>query len=491
MQADELVHGAPDQNELLKQLVWPPSYQNPIPKKKYHLVVIGAGPAGLIASISAAGLGANVALVEKAHMGGDCLNNGCVPSKALLAYTQRNKDAAFEDAFSWMRKIRASIAHHDSVQRYVDAGVDVFLGEGSFKSNDELMVGDAILSSRRFAIATGARSKLPPIPGLQEANPLTPESFFALTECPDSIAILGGGAVGCELAQVMGRLGSKVHLFEAADTLLPAEEYFVSRTLQSSLEKEGVVVHTGDRVERIEDGRTIISRSGSYECHKILVALGRQPNTEGLGLSALGVKCDEVGHPLVDSKLRTTNKKIYAIGDCTGHYQFTHFADGQARALVQNALFANTAKISSEKTPRSTYTQPEVAAVGASTRMLDQQGEVYDTYEYFFDELDRVKVGKLSKGVHREEHGFVRVLVKRGGDQILGATIISPNAGDDIAPLVVMMTNNLGLGSLSSTIFSYPTRSEYLKKLSDAFRKTRLTPFVAGVFRRWLRLTAR
>ena len=194
---------------------------------------------------------------------------------------------------------------------------------------------------------------------------------------------------------------------------------------------------------------------------------------------------------MIDSKLRTTNKKIYAIGDCTGHYQFTHFADGQARALVQNALFANTAKISSEKTPRSTYTQPEVAAVGASTRMLDQQGEVYDTYEYFFDELDRVKVGKLSKGVHREEHGFVRVLVKRGGDQILGATIISPNAGDDIAPLVVMMTNNLGLGSLSSTIFSYPTRSEYLKKLSDAFRKTRLTPFVAGLFRRWLRLTAR
>lgn len=491
MQADELVHEVDDPNELLKQLVWPPSYQNPIPKKKYHLVVVGAGPAGLIASISAAGLGADVALVEKAHMGGDCLNNGCVPSKALLAYTQRNKDASFEDAFSWMRQIRASIAHHDSVQRYVEAGVDVFLGEGSFKSSGELVVGGATLASRRFVIATGARSKLPRIPGLQEANPLTPESFFELTDFPESLAILGGGAVGCELAQVMAKLGTKVHLFEAQNSLLPAEENFVSGPLQSSLERDGVLVHTGDRVERIEGGGTVVSQSGSYKCQKILVALGRQPNTEELCLSALGVKCDGFGHPLIDSKLRTTNKKIYAIGDCTGHYQFTHFADAQARALVQNALFANTAKVSPEKTPRSTYTQPEVASVGANTRMLDDQGEEYDTYECFFDELDRIKVGKLSEGAHREEHGFVRVLAKRGGDQILGATIIGPNAGDDIAPLVVMMTNNLGLGSISSTIFSYPTRSEYLKKLSDAFRKTRLTPFVAGLFRRWLRLTAR
>ena len=231
--------------------VSPDQYQNPKPQGRYQLVVIGAGPAGLITAISAAGLGAKVALVERHRMGGDCLNVGCIPSKALLEYSSTFSGGDFSDAFSWLREVRAGIAPHDSVDRYRDAGVDVFMGEASFNTTGNLCVGNAVLHARRTVICTGARADVPAIPGLREAHPLTNETVFDLTQAPARLAILGAGAIGCELALVFARLGVQVHFFELADRVLPLEDGDASQAVQLALAAAGVKLHLGSGVERV------------------------------------------------------------------------------------------------------------------------------------------------------------------------------------------------------------------------------------------------
>ena len=470
------------------QLLSPADYVNPQPQPGYHLVVVGAGPAGLISAIGAAGLGAKVALVERHRMGGDCLNVGCMPSKSLLAFTEHAENPDFDQAFAWLRQVRAEIAPHDSVERYTAAGVDVFLGDGVFNESGHVCVGGAVLKGRRVAICTGARAAVPPIPGLRESDPLTNETVFDLREKPQSLAILGAGAIGCELAQAFARLGVRVELFDLADRVLPNENRLASVTLAQALAADGVSLHLGSAVQEVVGSGRIVTEQGSVECDRVLVALGRQPNTEGMNLSAASVQIDERGFIVSDAKLRTTNKKIFAAGDCTATLQFTHHADAQARALIQNALFLPTAKIDALVIPHCTYTRPEVASVGLSQEQLQASGTPYDEYEFYFDELDRTKAMQFPDDMARAAKGYVQVFTVQGKDKILGAAIVGADAGELLAPLCLLMTQNLGLSAAQRTVFSYPTRSEYLKRLGDAYNRNRMTPAVARVFQRWLAL---
>ena len=475
-----------DHDRRWRELVFPENYRNPEPRRKYHLVVIGAGPAGLVASIAAAGLGAHVALVERQAMGGDCLNVGCVPSKSLLEFTRRNPHAGFAEAFAWLRRIRSEMAEHDSVERYLESGVDVFLGSARFAGPNRVRVGGQRLAARRFLIATGARSELPRIPGLQDCDALTSESFFDLAERPGRLAILGAGPTGCELAQGMARLGIDVHLFEMAERVLPRAIAPASAALATALQSDGVRLHLGSKVTRISlvGGRPTIQAPGaSITADRLLVAAGRRANVEDLNLTAAGVEL-RGGRIAVDDKLRTTNRRIYAAGDVCSRLPFTHNADAQARIVVRNALFAPTASTRTLVVPQCTYTDPEVAQVGETQAQLTEKGVGFDSWRLEFGELDRARTAGGNDG-------FVELLTARGSDTILGATIVGHDAGEQIAPLCLAMANGLGLGALGKAVLPYPTRAEYLRRLADRYARTRLTPRAAGFLKSWFRYAAR
>lgn len=466
-----------------RALVAPREHVNPVPRGRYHLVVIGAGPGGLVTAIAAAGLGARVALVERHAMGGDCLNVGCVPSKALLEITAR-AGVDFDRAFAWLREVRAGIAEHDSVQRYTAAGVDVYQGEARFVGPAAVEVAGQRLAARRFVIATGARAAVPPIPGLADVEPLTNETLFDLREQPRRLAILGAGAIGCEMAQVFARLGTEVHLFERAAQVLPLEHAAAGTVLAEALVREGVTLHLGEAVSAVrrEDGAVLIEAGDrAVTVDRVLVALGRQPNVAALDLAAAGVRQLQDGRIAVDRRLRTSNRRIYAVGDVCSAQQFTHNADLQARAVVQNALFLPTARVDGAVIPHCTYTCPEVASVGRGEADLVAAGVAFERYRVDFADLDRGRAAG-------EREGFAEVLTTAGGDRILGATLVGHDAGEQIAPLVLMMSRKLGLGAASSLVLPYPTRAEYLKRLGDAVNRQRLTPRVAGLLRGWLRL---
>ena len=464
-------------------LLSPTDYQNPQPQPRYHLVVVGAGPAGLISAIGAAGLGAKVALIERHRMGGDCLNVGCMPSKALLAFSKQ-RGADFQHAFAWLREVRAGIAPHDSVERYTEAGVDVFLGDASFNAAGQICVGDTPLNARRIALCTGASAAIPPIPGLVESRPLTNETIFDLPAPPSSLAILGAGAIGCELAIALSRLGVSVSLFEMAERVLPLETLLASQAVAMALESSGVDLYLGQGVSAVKGSGTVVVGDQEIECERILVALGRKPNTHGLNLGAAGVSVDQQGFVVTNAKLQSNNKRIFAAGDCTARQQFTHHADAQARALIQNALFAPTASVDALIVPHCTYTDPEVASVGANPERLEKSAIAYDRFEFDLSELDRSRADPDSQ-LRPVQHA--EVYTQKGSDKILGATIIGHDAGELIAPICLMMSNGLGLSAAQRTIFSYPTRSEYLKRLGDAYNRNRMTRTVARLFRWWLR----
>ena len=469
-----------------RELVFPRDYRNPTPSSRYHLVVIGAGPAGLVTAIAAAGLGARVALVERQAMGGDCLNVGCVPSKALLEFTRQNPGCGSDEAFAWLRQVRAEIAHHDSVERYCRHGVDVFLGTAHFLDRESVAVGEHRLRARRFVIATGARAAMPPIPGLASCDPLTNESLFDLVDPPHRLAILGAGPIGCEMAQAMARLGVDVHLFELADRVLPGESANAGPVLGQALESDGVTLHLSSLVSDVtmsEDGPILHTDGVSVAGGKILVAAGRRANVEGMHLDKAGVEIRD-GLIAVDEKLRTANSKIYAAGDVCSRLQFTHHADAHARIVVQNALFAPTATTTSLVVPRCTYTQPEVAQVGPTHEELDLAGTPYDTYRVKFSDLERGKAAG-------DQSGFVEVTTSKGQDKILGGTIVGDDAGEQIAGLCIAMTNGLGLSKLGKALLPYPTRSEYMRRLADTYNRTRLTPLAQSLMSVWLRYAAR
>jgi len=486
----------------LRANVHPRDWINPTPAGRYNLVAVGAGAAGLVSAAGAAGLGARAAIVERDLMGGDCLNVGCVPSKGLISAARVAASARsggefgllgvesvsvdFGRAMERMRRLRADISAVDSVARFTSLGVDVFLGQATFTGPDRLRVGDRELQFHRAVIATGARAAAPPIPGLDAVAYLTNESIFSLTELPRRLGIIGAGPIGCEMAQAFARFGSEVHLVEALHGVLPREEPDAGEIVRRAIEQAGVRLRCCGkdlRVERRDDG--IHLRVESHGEHldiavdQLLVSVGRAPNVEGLGLEAAGVEYDAKSGVIVDDRLQTSNKRIYAAGDICSKYQFTHAADFMARMVIQNALFFGRKKASALTIPWCTYTSPEVAHVGLDPAEARKRGVEITTFTQSMADIDRA----ILEG---DTEGFVRIHVAAGTDRIVGATIVAANAGDLIGTISLAMTNKIGLGAIASTIHPYPTQAEAIRKVGDQYNRTKLTPTVKWLFDRWM-----
>lgn len=495
-----------EHNRQLEAHIHPPDWVNPTPTGRYNLVVLGAGTAGLVTAVGAAGLGAKVALVEKHLMGGDCLTVGCVPSKGIISAARaaaavRNAgefgvrvpdgvEVDFGAAMDRMRRLRAGIARHDSASRFQGLGVDVFLGEGRFTGPKTVEVGEATLQFKKAAICTGARASAPPIPGLQNVHYLTNESVFSLTELPPRLAVIGAGPIGCELAQTFARLGSEVWLIEATHGILPREDPECSEIVRQSILRDGVQLLCCGKQTQIapaDDGIriTLESHEQQYEIEvdQLLVSAGRAPNVENLGLETVGVEYDNRTGVKVDDTLRTTNPRIYAAGDICSQFKFTHAADFMARTIIRNALLpVPKAKISKLVIPWCTYTSPEIAHVGVTPQSAAERGIAIDTYSQPFDGVDRAVL-------EGETEGLVKIHTTRGSDRILGATIVAANAGDLISEVTLAMTCGIGLGKLANSIHPYPTQAEAIRKTGDAYNRTRLTAAAKKVFGWWMSFT--
>lgn len=495
-----------EHNQKLVSYLHPPDWVNPQPASSYNLVVIGAGPAGLIVAAGAAGLGAKVALIEKHLMGGDCLNVGCVPSKALIRSSRvvadignaekfginvpNNAEVDFAAVMERLRRIRSGISDVDSVDRYQHKlGVDVFLGSGRFTSNNTIEVAGQTLRFKKAVIATGARARQPQIPGLQEAGYLTNETVFNLTERPQRLAVIGAGPIGCELAQAFRRLGCEVVLLHKNAQILDKEDVDAATIVQQAFVREGIQLILESKIERVEKtnlGKVIYYQSQGKEVSitvdEIIASAGRSPNVEGLNLESVGVEYDTQTGVFVNDNLQTTNPRIYAAGDICMKYKFTHAADFAARMVIQNTLFFGRKKLSALTIPWCTYTDPEVAHVGMGDREFQAQGIDIDTFLIPFSQVDRAIIDG-------EEEGFVKIHVKKGSDKILGATIVARHAGDMISEITLAMVNNIGLGKIASVIHPYPTQAEAIRKAGDAYNRTRLTPFVKNLFNKWLAWT--
>lgn len=492
-------------NRKLRREVAPPDWKNPDPAERYNLVVIGAGSGGLVTAAGAAGLGAKVALVEKHALGGDCLNVGCVPSKALLAAAKRAAavrhaadygvstngapEVDFAKVMERMRELRAQIAPHDSARRFQDLGVDVFLGEGRFLDSGTFEVGDRKLKFKKAVIATGGRAIVLPIPGLADANALTNESVFSLTTLPRRLAVIGAGPIGCEMAQAFARFGSKVTLFELECRILPREDDAAAEVVREAMHEDGVHSICEVKIEKVEsvDGekRIHLEHKGKKQVmafDEVLVGVGRAPNVDGLGLESAGVEFDKRLGIKVDDTLRTSHPRIYAIGDVAMKYKFTHMAGATARLVLQNALFKGRKKHTRLIVPWCTYTQPEIAHVGLyEEEAVEKHGqEKVQTFTQLFEAMDR----SILEG---HTLGFVKVHAVKG--KIVGATIVGEHAGDLISEITVAMQSGMKLGALASVIHPYPTAAEAIQRIGDAYNRTRFTPGVQKWFARWLAWT--
>jgi len=486
-------------NETLLKNVHPEPYRNPTPAGRYNLVVIGAGTAGLVTAAAAAGLGARVALIEKHLMGGDCLNVGCVPSKGLIRASRAAHEVRhaaeygvqvpqgmrvdFPAVMERMRRLRAGISHNDSVQRYRSLGVDVYIGEGRFVGGNVVEVGGQRLEFARAVISSGARAAVLPIPGLTDIEYLTNENVFWLTELPRRLVVLGAGPIGCELGQAFRRFGSEVTIVSL--DFLPKEESDTAEIVQASFRRDGISIELGAQILGVAPRGS--EKSLTYEVNgerrevvadQVLLGAGRAPNVEGLGLETVGVEHSAKG-VMVDDALRTTNPHIYAAGDVCSRFQFTHAADALARIVIQNALFFGRKKMSALHIPWCTYTSPEVAHVGLNARDAAAAGIDVATFTVEFKDVDRA----ILDG---ETEGFARAVVRKGTDKLVGLTIVTGHAGEMIGEAVLAMNSGTGLGSFANTIHPYPTQAEALRKLGDAYNRTRLTPTVKRLFERLL-----
>ncbi|MEZ6952356.1 MULTISPECIES: FAD-dependent oxidoreductase [unclassified Aeromonas] len=471
----------------------------------YNLLVVGAGAGGLVTSYIAAAVKARVALIEQHKMGGDCLNTGCVPSKALIrsarfAVEQRKADelgfspsqsqADFAAVMARVATVIKEVEPHDSVERYQGLGVECIQGRARLVSPWELEVDGRRLSSRHIVIATGARPLVPKLPGLEQVPYLTSDSLWQLREPPRHLLVLGGGPIGCELAQSLALLGIPVTLVELADQLLPREEREVAEALAEQMTHDGVTLLTGWRAERADyepavEGTLPIRlqlRRGEethlVEGDQLLLALGRVANVSGFGLEELGVELAPRGTIAVDGFLATNYPSILAVGDVAGPYQFTHFAAHQAWYAAVNALFGQFRRFKADYRviPAATYTSPEIARVGLNRKEAEAQGIPFEATRFNLAELDRA----IADG---ERHGFVEVLTVPGKDKILGATIVGAHAGERIAEFVLAMRHRLGLGKILGTIHAYPTLMEGNKYVAGEWKRahqpTRLLTLLA------------
>ncbi len=455
-----------------------------------NLIVIGAGAAGLVTSYIAAAVKAKVTLIEAGEMGGDCLNTGCVPSKALIRSSHVNHLAQRGDEFGLktvtygadfprlmarVQKVIADIAPHDSKQRYESLGVECIEGRARITSPWSVEVNGQTLTARNLVIATGGRPKVPSIPGLSSSGYLTSETLWQLTEQPKHLLVMGGGAIGCELAQAFRRLGSDVTIVEFLDRLVAREDEEVSTAMRAALEADGVRVLTGWRVVSVENGGSKkldcapAAGDGEHlmvEGDQLLVAVGREGNTEGLGLEKLGLTVTPQGTLEINDYLQTRFPNIYACGDVVGPYQFTHVAGHQAWYAAVNALFGYAKKFAVDYSaiPFVTFTDPQVARVGLNETEAKQKGVAFEVTRYGIDDLDRAIA-------ENEAHGFIKVLTVQGKDRILGVTIVSHNAGELIAEYVLAMKYGLGLNKILGTVHAYPTMMEANKYVAGEWKR--------------------
>jgi len=482
--------------------VGPKDRQNPVPKERYDLVVIGAGVAGLLSVICAKALGKKAALIERHYMGGDCLNVGCFPSKAIIRCARavhEVKTAAefgviipegevkvdFPAIMRRMRMLRASIAPHDGVERYGrDFCEDVFQGNARFIGPDSVAVDgmDAPIFFDYAMVATGASAAVPPIPGLRSVPHLTNNDFFNLEELPPRMCLIGAGPIGIELAQTMARFGSQVTIFEICPQLLPREDPDAAALLKEELESEMDIQYSVkiNNIEYVGGDPTagaptkapwgcykvfVTLADGTdkvYECEAILNATGRVPNVCGVGLDTVGVEFDNRCGVHVDDHFQTCVPNIYSCGDCASPFKFTHAADWQARTAIRNMFLGLKEKQQNILTPWCTYTEPEIAHVGLYEKEMDDRGIAYVTYKRDLKDVDRCKC----EGV---KAGFVKISAAEGTDVILGATIVGPSAGDMISEITICMQNGIGLSKLAGTIHPYPTSAEAIRQCAAQF----------------------
>lgn len=451
------------------------------------ICVIGAGSGGLSVAAAAAMFGVSVVLIERDRMGGDCLNVGCVPSKALIAAGARAQavreagrfgvtaampEVNYAQVQAHVAGVIAAIAPNDSVERFTALGVTVIKGQARFRDRNTVLVGEQAVKARRFVVATGSRPAVPPIPGLEEAPFLTNETIFAQTKRPDGLLVLGGGPIGVELAQAMARLGSAVTIVEA-QTLLSRDDPEAAGLVRRALLAEGVALHENARVLRVEPGRgkvrlVLEGRDGaaaqSVEGTHLLVAAGRKPNIEELDLDLAGVASDNKG-VIVGKGLRTANRRIFAIGDCAGGkaggMQFTHVANYHAGLVVRSALFRLPVKVDLGAVPRVTYCHPELASAGLSEAQARENGEDIRILRWPFSENDRAQA-------ERATDGFVKLVTNAKG-RILGVTIVGERAGDLLVPWCMALQKRMGVKDMAGLVFPYPTVSEASKRAAVSF----------------------
>lgn len=465
----------------------------------YDLIVIGGGTAGLVASAGAARLGARVALIEVNRLGGECLWNGCVPSKALLAAARAAADARgarelgvdadpqvdFARVMQWVRTAQERIEPHDSPERFRSLGVDVVQGHARFTGERTVQVDGRQLTARHIVIATGSRPAIPPVDGLAEVPYLTNETIFDVERLPERLLVLGGGPIGLELAQAFVRLGSQVQVLEAMEQLLPREDAELAAALGARLRSEGIEIHLGAAVRSARSvgsqirliAQTPAGQQIEFTGDALLVATGRKSHVEGLELQRAGVEADR-GGPAVDDRLRTTADNVWASGDVTGGLRFTHVADYQSRLVLRNAFFPFSSRADYTSVPWVTYTEPELAHVGLTEDEARQEhGDDVRVWRRPFDDVDRAIIDG-------RRDGMVKVVTDSRG-RILGAHILGHAAGEMINEIVLAMRHKVSVGALSRSVHPYPTYGEAIRQASEGFYKARLSG-VASRIVRWM-----
>ena len=475
----------------------------------YNIIVIGGGSAGLVSAYIASAVKSKVALLEKHKMGGDCLNTGCIPSKALirstriLSYIKRHREFGlksasvefnFSEVMERVQSVIKKIEPHDSVKRYTELGVDCISGEAKFVSPYKVKVGRRTLSSKNIIIATGARPTVPPIKGLDRVDFLTTDNLWNIRELPKRLLVAGGGPIGSELAQCFARLGSKVTQVELMPGILTREDGEFSQALHKHFISEGIDVRINTKCEEIiaENGKQFMlckkdGQDQRIEFDKVLIALGRTANSRGFGLENIGIKMAPSGTICVDDYLRTTtHKNIYACGDVIGPYQFTHTAAHEAWYCAVNALFSPFKKFRVDYSiiPWCTFTDPEIARVGLNEKEAKEKGIAYEVTRYKISDLDRAIADS-------EDQGMVKVLTKPGKDRILGVTIMSQHAGELIAEYISAMKNGIGLNKILGTIHIYPTMAEANKFAAGLWKKNHAPKKLLKImqkFHTWRRL---
>jgi len=486
--------------------VRPADWRNPRPAQRYDLVIVGAGTTGLVAARAAVAAGAKVALVERHLLGGTCLNIGCVPSKAIIRTSRLYAEMRDADRYGArvpgdiqvdpaavmqrMRGIRARISRSHSAHRLASAGVDVFFGQASFTATDALQVDGETLHFEKALIATGARPNTPSIPGLAEAGYLTNESAFDLTALPQRLLVIGGGPLGCEMAQAFNRFGVQTIIVQKRPLFLPREERDAAQILSDAFARDGIEVRLNTQVVKVsvEAGQKRVDLvSDDYRStvvvDAILAGTGRAPNVGGLNLEAAGIDYDIRRGVHVDDFLRTRNRHIYAAGDACLHHKFNDTADASARIAVRNALLRDHQRLSALTIPWCTYTDPEIAHVGIYVRQARERGIPVKTFTIPMHEVDRAIADD-------EEVGFVKISVREGTDRILGATIVASHAGEMINEITLAIVAGIGLRTLARVIHAYPTQAEAIKMAADACERAHPMSHVermTAVWPRWLR----